>query len=122
MKTDVGTPGRILVIETDPGVRAFVARVLREAGYEVATRGSIANASAGVPCEAFDLVILNASQSNRRNQAQLASEATLLWKAPVLIISGRTFANEAVRQKGFILLSKPFRPADLLKAVQTATR
>jgi two-component system, OmpR family, response regulator len=116
---------RILVVEDDPKIAAFIARGLKEAGYvvDVAARGD----------EAF--------QQGRHNEYALAVVDLMLpgmdgltmierWRAeqvktPVIILSARQSVDDRVKglqAGGDDYLTKPFAFSELLARIQAHLR
>jgi signal transduction histidine kinase len=125
--TPLGRPaGRLLVVEDDPSVRALMAEVLAEEGYDVTT--------AGTPAEALELLdttagpidllltdVILPGMSGRTLATQMAATRPIR----VLYVSG--YAGEAVVRQGGLsrddrFLQKPFSEADLLRCVADALR
>lgn len=109
----------VLVVDDEPAVRRFAARVLREAGY------SVHEASDGA--EALELIRLASAQLGvvvsdivmpRINGVQLLESISALRpELPVILMSG--YGTEQLAERGIAtpcgVLSKPF-PADRLIA------
>lgn len=109
----------ILVVDDEPAVRGFAARVLREAGYGTceATDGAEALAliRGGVvePAGVLSDVVMP-----RMNGVELLQFLSTEWPGlPVILMTG--YGTAQLEQRGIALpcgvLSKPF-PADLLLA------
>jgi signal transduction histidine kinase/ActR/RegA family two-component response regulator len=123
------SPGRgekVLVVDDDAMMRAFVARVLEQAGYRVAAVASAEAALETYAAAADDpfRVVLSDVLMPEVNGVELAHR--LLNRHPgvrVLFMSGQGGA-EILRQTfqgaSFEMLSKPFRTEGLLSAVRVA--
>lgn len=118
---------RILVVEDQPDVRSHVEKLLRRAGFEVTSAENASQAlgllNAG---QDFDVLFTDVIMPGGMNGVQLADAAMQI--APtmkVLFTSGfpaSAFEEIGVRSwDSFELLQKPFRAADLLKAVKALT-
>jgi DNA-binding NtrC family response regulator len=116
----------VLVVDDDAMMRAFVARVLEQAGYRVAAVASAEAALETYAAAADDpfRVVLSDVLMPEVNGVELAHR--LLNRHPgvrVLFMSGQGGA-EILRQTfqgaSFEMLSKPFRTEGLLSAVRVA--
>jgi PAS domain S-box-containing protein len=117
-----GHAERILVVEDDEPVRRLVVNSLREFGYQTLEADS---APAGLEVLAaqgrdIDLLLTDLVMPGGMNGLQLAREARSLFpRLKVLLTSG--FSEEHASAKGeFPLLSKPYRKAELARAVRHA--
>jgi CheY-like chemotaxis protein len=108
---------RVLVVDDEPIVLLYVARLLEEAGYEVQTalNGVEALRTAEDHAFAFDLVItdirmpaLDGWELGRRLRQRRRS-------LPVLYVSGYDLEQSVAEPARF--LRKPFEAADLLRRV-----
>lgn len=79
---------KILLVDDDPGVRASLADVLNERGYEVAEATDGNDGLRALGREAFDLVVLDILMPGREG-IETIREIRKKWAAlPVLAISG----------------------------------
>ena len=126
---EVGIPRgteRILVVEDEPDVRFSVALHLKSLGYAVtdAPDGTAGVAVLEAASRPFDLLLTDIVMPGPLNGKALADEAARRWPTTkIVFMSGYT--NEALTQSGrldagVLLLSKPFRKADLAKIVRQA--
>jgi CheY-like chemotaxis protein len=116
---------RILVVEDEPAVRAAVVQQLTSLGYTVA---EAANGSAGLELlgsrQTYDLLLTDVVMPGPVNGKALAEKAIKLSpNLRVLFMSG--YSGDAIStlgslNPGTILLSKPFRKADLAQAIRNA--
>ncbi|GIW72909.1 MAG: hypothetical protein KatS3mg102_2451 [Planctomycetota bacterium] len=113
----------LLLVEDDPGVRRLLERVLAEHGYRVlvASDGAQALAAAERHPETIHLlvtdVVLPGMSGPELAQALLARRPGLR----TLYLSGypgRAVVRHEVLPEGASFLSKPFRPADVLRRVR----
>ena len=115
----------ILLVENDPAVRAFAARVLTERGYAVleASNGAEALALAAALPSAIDLLVTDVimpGQQGHQLALQLAAERPGLH---VLYVSGFTensVVHHGVVGEGVAFLPKPFSGDALGRAVRQA--
>ena len=112
---------RILVVESDGGVRAFVTRVLRDAQHQVWSAESLAAAAASSSNGERDLVIMSVPAAADNELRRLVAEAKTRWRAPVLAICGCVTAERnIVEYESFVVLGKPFALHDLVDGVRVA--
>jgi PAS domain S-box-containing protein len=113
----------ILCVEDDDVVRAHVTGRLESLGYTVITASNAAEAlilvNAGV---AFDLLFTDIIMPGAMNGRQLAQKvAELRRPLRVLFTSGNTFGafdSSRRRGEGVLLLTKPYRKAELARMVR----
>jgi CheY-like chemotaxis protein len=117
-------PGKaILVVEDEAALAAAVSDALGDAGYVAVHAADGEEALAHVSRRAFDLVICDLKMPRLDGQAFYAS---LVDRAPalrqrVIFVTGDVAGTDAerfLRESGCAWLEKPFRLADLLKAVR----
>lgn len=113
---------RILLASNDKSVGALVGKVLANAGYEVITVENGASALAALLAmdADFDMAILDGQLppvSGNRVVAALRANGCLV---PVMLASGSFVFDELPsRDPRVALLSKPFRPEELLHTVES---
>jgi PAS domain S-box-containing protein len=121
-----GGSERILVVEDDAQVRASVVQQLQSLGYAVtdAADGPSAIAALEATGDPYDLVLTDVVMPGPLNGKALAAEVTRRWPlVDVMFMSG---FNEVLTARngqigaGALLLSKPFRKADLARMVRQA--
>jgi two-component system OmpR family response regulator len=117
---------RVLVVEDDPEIAAFVAKGLAEAGYtvEVAHDGEIglARALAQPPFDALVVDLMLPRLDGLRVIERLRHRRVM---SPVLILSARHAVDDRVRglqAGGDDYLTKPFAMAELVARVQALIR
>lgn len=108
---------RVLVVEDDAMIGLLLAETLTGLGYEVcgieATEaGAVAAAARLRP----DLMIVDVNLAEGTGTAAM-ERITRAAPVPHLFMSGRT---QQAAMPGEVLLSKPFREADLLRAIERA--
>ncbi len=105
---------RVLVIDDDPGIRGFVAMVLRTDGYQVACA---ANGQLGLECARTtvpDLVLLDLSMPVMNGWDFHAAFRALHPSVPVVYMTaGYSARVEAEKNGAAGYLSKPFEVEDL---------
>jgi CheY-like chemotaxis protein len=111
------SPVHVLVVDDEPIVRSYVARLLAESGYrvEVAQNGAEALRIALGNRGGFDLVVTDVRMPGIDGW-QLGRELRGRWPdLPVLYLSGYDLEQGAPLAAAF--LRKPFDPAELLRRV-----
>jgi signal transduction histidine kinase len=123
-----GTAGEgasILLVEDEAPLAAVVGEALREAGYAVEQADDGEQALQKVRTKAFDLIVCDLKMPKLDGQTffrMLAGTAPALARR-VLFVTGDVAGTDAeafLERSGCRWLAKPFRLADLLKAVNDA--
>ena len=115
-----------LVVEDEPSVRVLVVSQLERLGYRVteAANGSEALSILRRDADAFDLLLTDVVMPGPVSGDILADEARRLCPGmAVVLMSGYpegTIAATGQSPAGQILLSKPFRKAELARVVRQA--
>lgn len=121
-----GGSERILVVEDEASVRVLVVSQLESLGYHVTEAGSGSEALSILrrDVDAFDLLLTDVVMPGPVSGDILADEARRLCPGlPVVLMSGYpegTIAATGLSPPGQILLSKPFRKAELARVVRKA--
>jgi signal transduction histidine kinase/CheY-like chemotaxis protein len=115
--------GAVLVVEDETALAAAVADTLQDAGYVVTHAADGEDALALVKRQPFDLVICDLKMPRLDGQAFYASlvQAVPALASHVIFVTGDVAGTQAERfleGSGCRWLEKPFRLADLLKAVR----
>ena len=116
---------RVLMIDDQPDIRTMVSIVLRVNHFEVV---EAANAAAGLKefeAGKFDLAIVDIFLQGTNGFEVIMKMRERIPDFPVVAISGMTmldFVNETPELSSVVCLQKPFRPADLVLAVEVAMR
>jgi DNA-binding response OmpR family regulator len=115
---------RVLVIDDQPDVRTMVSIVLRISRFEVV---EAASATAGLnefESSKFDLAIVDIFLQGSNGIDVIRKMRERIPGFPIVAISGMTtldFVLDAPELFNVICLQKPFRPADLVHAIEAAT-
>lgn len=112
---------RILLVEDDVLVSEACAMLLEEFGYSVRRAGSAEEALAVLQGgEAFDLVFSDIRMPGTGG-LELARALRVKYPSlPVLLTSGYSNAAAEAIASGFALISKPYLPADVQRAIAAA--
>jgi PAS domain S-box-containing protein len=122
-KDEPGRGGSILIVEDEAALAAAVADALQDAGYVVTHAADGEDAIGLIKRQAFDLVICDLKMPRLDGQqfhASLVRAVPALSKR-VIFVTGDVAGTQAERfleASGCRWLEKPFRLADLLKAVR----
>jgi DNA-binding response OmpR family regulator len=116
---------RVLMIDDQPDVRTMVSIVLRVNHFELV---EAANAAAGLKefeAAKFDLAIVDIFLQGTNGFEVIMKMRERIPDFPIVAISGMTmldFVNDTPELSNVVCLQKPFRPADLVLAVEVAMR
>lgn len=114
---------RILVIDDQADVRAMIGIVLRVNHFEVAEAASAAAGLKMFEQSPFDVAIVDIFLENANGFDVIAAIRKKIADFPIVAISGMPSfdANShSAEQPGVVCLRKPFRPNDLLGAIEAA--
>lgn len=115
----------ILVVDDEPGVRSVLRSILERDGYRVATAESVAAGKALVASYEPELVLADVAMPDDSGLALAAMLAERAGDTAVLMMSGKedpASARAAVELGVYGFLAKPFKPVELLVAVENALR
>jgi PAS domain S-box-containing protein len=115
----------ILVAEDEPGVRAFAAQVLEDAGFRVveAASGEEALELAAVSGQGVDLLLTDVVMPGINGRVLAERLKVLHPGIPVLFMSGYTddmIVRTGVAANGAAFIQKPFAPHHLIDRIRTA--
>jgi two-component system OmpR family response regulator len=116
---------RVLVVEDDPAIAAFVVRGLREAGYTV---DEAADGDTGLDLaisEPFDLAVVDLMLPKRDGLSLIDEIRGAGVNMPVLLLTAKRSVDDRVKglqAGGDDYLTKPFAFAELLARVQALLR
>jgi DNA-binding response OmpR family regulator len=116
---------RILVIDDQADVRAMICMVLRINHFEVVEAASAAAGLKEFEASRFDLVIVDIFLEGASGFDVIKTMRARVANLPVLAISGMTaldFVNASPELGQVVCLQKPFRPNELVRAVEAAQR
>jgi DNA-binding NtrC family response regulator len=113
-----GKDRTILVVDDDEAIRAWLERLLTEAGYRVASALSVEQGKKLLASEEPDLLITDVRMGAFNGLHLLALSPASL---PKIVITGHddpVVENDA-RRLGATFLLKPVSPSELLRLVET---
>jgi DNA-binding response OmpR family regulator len=114
---------RVLLMDDQADVRAVIALALRIKGFDVVDSESAVAGLAAFEESAFDVAIVDIflGRSNGADVIKTLRERSP--ELPIVAISGVTaldFLGRSAEFANVVCLQKPFRPTQLLQAVQAA--
>ena len=115
---------RILLLDDQSDVRAVVALALRVKGFEVAGFATAAAGLAAFEESSFDLAIVDIFLGGTNGADVIRALRERAPNLPIVAISGVTaldFLSASPELANVVCLQKPFRPTELLRAIQAAT-
>ena len=114
---------RVLVVDDQADVRTMISIVLRIQHFEIVEAESAASASALFEGAHFDLAIVDMFLQGSSGAALISALRARAPGLPVVAISGMAALDSLSETPGLadvVGLQKPFRPADLMRAIQVA--
>jgi len=112
---------RVLVIDDQADVRAMISIVLRIHHFEIVEAESAAAALKLFEEASFDLAIVDIFLQGACGSDLIATLRGRVPNLAVVAISGMTsldFLSETPELSDVVCLQKPFRPADLMRAIE----
>ena len=116
---------RVLVIDDQPDIRTMVSIVLRVNHFEVVEAASAAAGLKEFEASEFELAIVDIFLQGTNGFEIIMKMRERIPDFPIVAISGMTMldlVNDTPELSNVACLQKPFRPADLVLAVEVATR
>jgi DNA-binding response OmpR family regulator len=114
---------RILVVDDQKDVRAMICMVLRVNHFDVVEAASPAAALKVFSEENFDVAIVDIFLEDSNGLDLIAGLRERAPNIPVVAVSGMTAFDGAAMSEDLarvVYLQKPFRPAELMRAVAAA--
>jgi DNA-binding NtrC family response regulator len=114
---------RVLVIDDQADVRAMIAIVLRIHHFEIVEANNAAAALKAFEEQSFDLAIVDIFLQGTNGSDLIGTLRERAPGLPVVAISGMTvldFLAESPGLSDVVCLQKPFRPHDLIRAIDSA--
>jgi DNA-binding NtrC family response regulator len=114
---------RILVIDDQADVRAMISIVLRVRGFEIVEAATATAALQASDVSNFDLAIVDIFLEGANGFDLIRMMRDRNPNLPVVAISGMTtldFIAQSPDLSDVLCLQKPFRPNDLMRAIEAA--
>jgi len=114
---------RILVVDDQAGVRTMIAMVLRINHFEVIEAAGVASGLKAFDEATFDLAIVDIFLLGSNGYELIVAMRERAPRLPIVAISGMTaleFVAENPELGNVVGLQKPFRPSELIAAIQKA--
>jgi|SRR5690348_1633249 DNA-binding response OmpR family regulator len=114
---------RILIVDDQPDVRAMISMLLRVNHFEVAEANDAAGALRAFETAHFDAVIVDIFLGTSCGLDLISAMRERAPTLAVVAVSGMATLDVVLRPSGLedmVCLQKPFRPAELLRAISSA--
>ncbi|MBR1271978.1 response regulator [Bradyrhizobium sp. AUGA SZCCT0222] len=114
---------RVLVIDDQPDVRTMISIVLRINQFEIVEAATAEAGLKAFEAEDFDLAIVDIFLQGSNGSDVIATMRERVPDLPVVAISGMTaldFLSKSPELADVVCLQKPFRPTDLIRAIDAA--
>ena len=114
---------RVLVVDDQSDVRAMIAIVLRINHFEVVEAGTAAAGIKAFGEACFDLAIVDVFLQDSNGVDLIVKMRERVPDLPIIAISGMTtldFVTGSPELSDVVCLQKPFRPNELIAAIDTA--
>ncbi|MBT1511733.1 response regulator [Bradyrhizobium sp. SRL28] len=114
---------RVLVVDDQADVRTMISIVLRVQQFEIVEAESAASALKLFEETSFDLAIVDIFLQGTNGSDLITALRGRVPGLPVVAISGMTaldFLSETPELSDVVCLQKPFRPLDLMRAIEAA--
>ncbi len=114
---------KILVVDDEIGIRQSLKKILEKEGYEVLTASNGEEAFKVIRSEAVDLLISDIRMAGMDGLELLKVCKSVSPYTEVIMITGYASVDTAVdsmKQGAYDYITKPFKKADIVKAVQKA--
>jgi DNA-binding NtrC family response regulator len=114
---------RVLVVDDQSNVRTMISIVLRINGFEIVEAASAAAALKAFGDAKFDLTIVDIFLQGANGLDLIGKLRARVPGLPIVAISGMTaldFLSDTPELSDVVCLQKPFRPPDLMRAIEAA--
>jgi len=115
---------RVLLVDDQANVRTMISIVLRIHQFEIVEADSAASALKAFEQASYDLAIVDIFLQGTNGSDLITALRTRVPGLPVIAISGMTaldFLSETPELSDVVCLQKPFRPLDLMRAIDAAS-
>jgi len=116
---------RVLVVEDDDAMRAFLEESLKEEGYVVGTASNTLSAIVALMCDRIDVALIDWKMPDLDGFALLSAVQRCFARVPVIFVTAfaRPEIEERALQEGaFSFLPKPFRLSVLVAEIERALK
>ena len=116
---------RVLVIDDQSDVRTMISLVLRINHFEIVEAATAAAALKSFEEARFDLAIVDIFLQGTNGSDLITTMRGYMPDLPVVAISGMTaldFLPKSPELADVVCLQKPFRPNDLIRAIEAARK
>jgi DNA-binding response OmpR family regulator len=116
---------RLLVVEDDQRIAAFVAKALRTSGYEVVVRENGEDGYLDARCNPYDLIVLDLMLPDMDGYDITRELRRAGTDVPILMLTARVEEQDLIRGLDIgadDYLTKPFRVGELLARVRALLR
>jgi DNA-binding response OmpR family regulator len=114
---------RILIVDDQKDVRATVCIVLRVKGFDVTEADSIKSGLEAFAEQGYDAAVVDIFLKDENGFDLIAALRERAPDLPVVAVSGMATPDAVARSSGLsnvVGLQKPFRPVDLIRAIEAA--
>jgi DNA-binding NtrC family response regulator len=114
---------RVLVIDDQQDVRAMICMVLRLSHFEVIEADSAKTALKAFAESDFDAAVVDIFLEDTSGFDLIAAMRETVPDLPVVAVSGMATLEAVARSSdlpNLVCLQKPFRPVELIRAIETA--
>jgi len=114
---------RVLIIDDQPDVRAMISIVLRISHFGVVEAASAQQGLNEFEGSKFDLAIVDIFLQGSNGLDVIRKMRERIPGFPIVAISGMTsfdFLSESPELSNVVCVQKPFRPAELIRAIEAA--
>src|SRR6266702_4098719 len=114
---------RVLVIDDQPDVRTMISLVLRINQFEIVEAATATAALKSFEETSFDLAIVDIFLQGSNGSDLIGTMREQVPDLPIVAISGMTaldFLSKSPELADVVCLQKPFRPPDLIHAIDAA--
>jgi DNA-binding response OmpR family regulator len=114
---------RVLVVDDQKDVRAMISMVLKLSHFEVSEADSIATGLQAFADGDFDAAVVDIFLKEESGFDLIAALREQVADLPVVAISGLATLEavaKSAEMSNLVCLQKPFRPAELIRALETA--
>ena len=114
---------RVLIVDDQSDVRTMISLVLRINRFEIVEAATAAAGLKSFEAAGFDLAIVDIFLQGSNGSDLITTMRERVPDLPVVAISGMTaldFLSKSPELADVVCLQKPFRPNDLIRAIEAA--